>query len=276
MIKIDNAHDIIYESWIDAAYEIKVWKQDSIGTTNHIHNPLEFIYVIRGSLQAIVGELSGTVNEGEIVLASSYCPHSFRSVKGDYICIHLPTGVLPRYKTLLESRTLTNIKITDENGIILRFLSIMHELFDTKNDELYKNRDEVMINYFGNILFGLILPKCSFEIRSQSLNLVSAAAKLINEHYLEEISVKAIAKSLLCNQQQLSLQFREVMQMSLNEYISFLRLSKARSLLLSDFSMTLDEIAEGSGFNSTRHFLKCFKEHFGMTPKQMKQENLKK
>ncbi len=97
----------------------------------------------------------------------------------------------------------------------------------------------------------------------------------INDRYLEKITVKDIATQLLCNQQQLSLRFRDVMRMSLTDYICFLRLSKAKSLLLSDSSFTPDEIAETSGFNSTRHFLKCFKEHCGMTPKRMKQEALK-
>lgn len=57
-----------------------------------------------------------------------------------------------------------------------------------------------------------------------------------------------------------------------NEYINNRRLAKAKSMLLADRGVSIAEISEALGFNSANYFSRKFKEKFGVTPAQYRQE----
>lgn len=57
-----------------------------------------------------------------------------------------------------------------------------------------------------------------------------------------------------------------------NEYINNFRLSKATSMLVIEQSMSVAEIADTLGFNSANYFSRKFKEKFGVSPLQYRQE----
>ena len=64
--------------------------------------------------------------------------------------------------------------------------------------------------------------------------------------------------------------FREYMESSPKQYVLMLRLKKAKQLL-SIGNMKIWSIAETCGFESTAHFCRTFKAHFGITPKDYRE-----
>jgi signal transduction histidine kinase/DNA-binding response OmpR family regulator/ligand-binding sensor domain-containing protein len=52
-----------------------------------------------------------------------------------------------------------------------------------------------------------------------------------------------------------------------NDFIKTLRLKKAAKMISSDTTKNISEIAYEVGFNSPNYFSKCFKTHFGISPK---------
>lgn len=57
-----------------------------------------------------------------------------------------------------------------------------------------------------------------------------------------------------------------------NEYLNNIRLSKATSLLIIEQGMSIADIAYALGFNSANYFSRKFKDKFGMSPVQYRQE----
>ena len=57
-----------------------------------------------------------------------------------------------------------------------------------------------------------------------------------------------------------------------NEYLNNLRLSKATSMLVIEQGMSIADIAYSLGFNSANYFSRKFKEKFGISPAQYRQE----
>ena len=57
-----------------------------------------------------------------------------------------------------------------------------------------------------------------------------------------------------------------------NNFIQTIRLKKAADMLLSDPTKNISEIAYLTGFNSSRYFSMCFKNHFGVKPSKYIQD----
>lgn len=88
------------------------------------------------------------------------------------------------------------------------------------------------------------------------------------EAYLESpVSVPDIAKSAGLSKRQLERLFREKLGRTPTRYYLELRLSRAR-LLLRQTEMPILQVAVASGFHSASYFARCYRTHFGYSPKE--------
>jgi AraC-like DNA-binding protein len=65
----------------------------------------------------------------------------------------------------------------------------------------------------------------------------------------------------------------ETEELTLSKYIKIQRLDMARRLLSTSVS-SITQIAFHVGFNDTSHFNRCFKEHFNITPSQLRKKSI--
>ena len=94
-----------------------------------------------------------------------------------------------------------------------------------------------------------------------------AEAVAFMEANIEElISLDEIAGHVGLSRRQLERLFQKYLHCVPTRYYMRLRLMHARQLLLQT-SMPIVEIAFASGFVSTPHFSKCYREHFGIPPR---------
>lgn len=97
----------------------------------------------------------------------------------------------------------------------------------------------------------------------------------IKQNYEEKITVDDIAKYIHMNNSYISTSFKEKMGISISEYILNYRLSVAKNLLISSPESSISEIAHFTGFYDSSHFSKAFKQSFGITAKEFRQEGYK-
>lgn len=93
-----------------------------------------------------------------------------------------------------------------------------------------------------------------------------------NEYSSLDLNRKNIAKKYNLSEQYLSSLFKQETKMNLVEYINFVRINKAKSLL-NDSTYTVSEIAFKVGFNTIQNFNKTFKKITGVTPSQYRQNS---
>ena len=82
----------------------------------------------------------------------------------------------------------------------------------------------------------------------------------------ELISLDEIASHVGLSRRQLERLFQKYLHCVPTRYYMRLRLMHARQLLLQT-SMPIVDIAFASGFVSTPHFSKCYREYFGIPPR---------
>jgi len=106
-------------------------------------------------------------------------------------------------------------------------------------------------------------------------NLMQDITAWIQRHHKEEISMKRIANRFSFSPNYLGHIFKEMLGISVNNYITNLRLFNSCQLLINTDS-SVQKIAIDSGFKSIEYFNFVFKKHYGLTPtlyRQMARQN---
>ncbi|WP_394925118.1 AraC family transcriptional regulator [uncultured Robinsoniella sp.] len=80
-----------------------------------------------------------------------------------------------------------------------------------------------------------------------------------------ELSVEDISRELLINQTYLRRMFKSEMNMTISEYITECRVTRARELLKEGI-YKVSSISDMVGYNDVSYFSKCFKKYYGVSP----------
>ena len=150
------------------------------------------------------------------------------------------------------TETITTLEVRNP-AALKSYFEEMQRLIDTGKERLK------LLSVFYDMLSEL-----SYE---ESAGILTPALKFLKENFSHpDITNSALAD--MCNISEVYFRklFKEYTEKSPRQYILTLRLKKAKHLLsLGDNKIW--SIAEACGFESTAHFCRTFKEHFGMSPK---------
>ena len=104
-------------------------------------------------------------------------------------------------------------------------------------------------------------------------HVINRAMEYVQEHYCDpNISLIAVAKHVGMSSAHFSMIFSQTAGRSFINYLTALRLEKAKELL-STTDMLLSAIAMEIGYNEPNYFSHVFRKNVGMTPKEYRQQN---
>ena len=108
----------------------------------------------------------------------------------------------------------------------------------------------------------------------ESLNRLGEITEYIEKHYRESISLESIASKFYLSREYFSRYFRKHMGVTFSRYVNQVRLTH----IYQDICNTQDgimEIAERNGFTNYKLFNKMFREIYGCTPREVRQNKVK-
>lgn len=94
---------------------------------------------------------------------------------------------------------------------------------------------------------------------------VSQMLEYIAAHHDSTLTIQQVADHVQLNQNYAMGIFQKVMQLTMKQYITAMRVNHSRALL-SDSDKTILDIALTAGFNSSSRFYDTFKKYVGITP----------
>ncbi|MFT4104886.1 MAG: response regulator [Lacrimispora sp.] len=103
------------------------------------------------------------------------------------------------------------------------------------------------------------------SVRDNSV--IGRAKEYIDRNFYKNISLEDVSQKVGVNPNYLSSLFKKQLEMKYIEYLTELRMEKARNLLLNT-DLKVNEISEMVGYLSTKHFTRIYKEKFGVTPSE--------
>ncbi|MFC4776571.1 helix-turn-helix domain-containing protein [Paenibacillus sp. GCM10023252] len=101
--------------------------------------------------------------------------------------------------------------------------------------------------------------------------LVDKAIAYLEEHYAQDLSLEACAEACGTYPQKLSTAFKNMAGVNFIDYLTELRLTKAKELL-RDTCFKVNEVAAMVGYQPV-HFNRVFKKHVGRTPGQYREQS---
>ncbi|WP_240776432.1 GlxA family transcriptional regulator [Nitrincola alkalilacustris] len=93
------------------------------------------------------------------------------------------------------------------------------------------------------------------------------ALELMRTHVEEALTIDQICSRIGLSSRQLERLFRQYLEETPAQYYMALRLERARHLLQQS-SLSVLQIADACGFSSTSYFSRCYRQHFGNTPRE--------
>lgn len=118
-------------------------------------------------------------------------------------------------------------------------------------------------------IFADHIARKSNELTLQAANgeppFITRAKQFIYDHYTDDLSLRIISENVNTSRFYFCKQFRKVTGLSLTQFISRVRIEKAKNLLLNR-NLRVSEIAFEIGFQSLTHFNRAFKKINGQSP----------
>lgn len=109
------------------------------------------------------------------------------------------------------------------------------------------------------------------DITASSPQLPLLIKKYIDENYHRKIMVEEIGKMIGVNQNIIRKEFKTQYHITVNHYISELRMLKAKKLIV-DKEVMIKEIAIECGYEYVQNFTRAFKKKFGISPEKLRNE----
>ncbi|MBQ7564978.1 MAG: response regulator [Lachnospiraceae bacterium] len=92
----------------------------------------------------------------------------------------------------------------------------------------------------------------------------------VQEHYTEKLSLNLLSREFGFSRSYICALFQKYYNKSLTIYVTQLRMNHAKELL-ADRTILIKEVACLSGYTDYYHFFKVFKNHFGISPREMRE-----
>lgn len=129
-----------------------------------------------------------------------------------------------------------------------------------KRAKSHQKVEKYMKRYINNIASKIIQKK-----ESEYNHVVKKVCEYIEEKYSQNINLEDIANSVYLTSNYLSNLFKEETGKTIMNYLTEIRLKKAKKLLLNT-EYKVFEVAEKVGYKDARYFSQVFKKNVGITP----------
>jgi YesN/AraC family two-component response regulator len=105
----------------------------------------------------------------------------------------------------------------------------------------------------------------NIESSQTSKSPIREALQYVNNNLSRQISLKDVAGTVHLNPSYFSVLFKEQTRLTFSEYLTRKRLQAAKKLLLTT-NLPIEEVAQETGYQTAKYFIKLFKEYEGITP----------
>ncbi len=253
-------------------------------TGSHTHDYYEFYFFIDGNVSMVIADKTYPLSPGDLVLIPPHIPH--------YAIIH-DTEVYYQRFVFWISRDYCNqlLRISPAYGYIMQQASVnKHYIyhfdtiaFNAIQSKIFNLIQEIHQDRYGktakiqNQVCDLVfdLNRATYEAEhpiefKENASLYQNLVTYINAHLTDQISLDSIADHFYLSKYHISHVFKANLGISIKQYIIKQRLS-----LFKDYMCRNGEIGKAylqCGFSNYSSFYRDFKNEFGISPNEYKQQ----
>ena len=235
----------------------------------HLHQTLELVYVMKGSLELGVGLELFHMEEGDIGLVFPDVNHHcqvFSEQYSEVLYINIPTRTLGTYEELLKRKAPVYP--------VIKYGELPSEIYpaiQSMKGSVPKNI--WIVQAYLQVIFVRCIPLLTLTEKSQvgSNDLIYQTISYISANFRKSFLLEDMAKDLGVSKYVLSRVFSKTFHRNFNQYLNDARLGYAKQRLENTNDPTTN-ICLDSGFESQRTFNRVFKEKYMVSPSEYRRK----
>ncbi len=241
----------------------------------HLHDEIELLRVVSGSLKCIVGNDEYIAGVGEVIFVNSRVPHLVtvaydrsEQILVQYRIDDYIDNSMNKIGTVLARFS----EYTDRQCFVIQNCNELCESIDRMYNEFIRKslgyEEYIKSSIYATIAYlsrHKIIENNNKMLSSPNVVRIMPALEYIDENYSREITLEEISGVLNINPSYFCRLFKTATGSSFCEYLNFVRISKSEKLFkLSE--MSIMEISFDVGFSSVTYFNRIFRKIKGCTP----------
>lgn len=236
----------------------------------HLHNTLELIYMLDGTLELGVGQELYHMETGDIGIVFPDIIHHYQVFGNDphkIYCVNLAADRLGVFSEELQNFAPVCPVIPGKNlGEEISY-ALFRMMITGENEFL-------ILQAYLQIVLARCLPLLDLDEKSKvgSSDLIYQTVAYISRHFRENITLDKMAKELCVSKYAVSRVFSGTFHSNFNQYLNDARIRYACAQL-ENTQDSIIEICLDSGFESQRTFNRAFKERYRMSPSQYRKKS---
>lgn len=253
----------------------------------HAHPELELVFVLDGFGKRIIGNKIEPFESGDMVFIGSYVPHVWLSDASFYeVNSKLHSKVIITYFNPIKFEQFfdsvvefANIKKMIQQAIRgFRILGETRNIIAEKLISLSSKTGFEKVDGFLQIMHLISVSEdknfimnngdCKFD-QFDSDRLVDVI-KFIRSNFNKHISLSHVAGIACMTKESFCRLFKSRTKKKFSEYLEDFRMAQACEFLIQHSDKSISDIAYDCGYNSSSHFCKIFKDHYGQSPSQFR------
>ena len=255
-----------YEIRGDKHNDIKHFVQD-VQCRGQFHSRIEIMYVLEGHKKVIINDKEKILCPNNIALALSYDTHRYiRNSKSTQLLLTLPVDLFFNYYERYGKVMLNDYFITDPNEALM-IKPILYKIIENK-------ADPYVASGYCTALLGTLTRLLGTKEMPESIKQPALKEILhyIEENYKDDITIANLATRFGFSKNYMSQMFNAKVGIGFRDYLNFVRLKHAVAKMNSG-NNNITEVCYEHGFGSISTFYRCFKKHYGTSPKESKPYN---
>jgi|SRR5690625_237023 len=270
--RIDHYHpDVV-------AYYYKEWRDFQMQF--HSHEAIEIMYVISGACHVELENKMIPLKKGQFIMIDSYVQHRLiiennkpcRMLNIEFI-LKKKHGIFPSIKELSEENEHLQALLRDEQPfIVLKDLESLDQTLKSLVLELGEKDVRNSTVIIQTLLSQLLLKIARIIAHSKERTslptdiYIKEIINHIHHNYDVDIKVEDLASMVFLHPSYLHRIFKESMGCTIMEYLTDIRMDKAK-MLLAKTDIPITDISDYVGINSRQYFSFLFKKMTGETPR---------
>jgi len=252
---------------------------------NHWHSHIELLYFIRGEAVIECNSKPFYAQKGDLIVVNSNELHQGKCLSPDllYYCIIADTSLLSgqpndlcdaKYITpISQNQILFKNKISGDKAISDCIRNMIEELETQKYGfelEIKSSLYHLIVLLLRNHVKQLLTETEQIK-RKKNLERFNPVFEYIDNHFHDKISIEELARIANLSRYHFSRLFKEITNKTPGEYLNFVRINKAETLLkYSDMNVT--EVALSTGFSDPNYFSRIFKKYKHVSPSSIQKQ----
>ena len=252
----------------------------------HLHDEVEIVFVISGSVSITVSNENFKLNTNDFIIINSKEIHCFHKAYNNNIVLiiqndsnipvmsHTNIGKVRFQCNSVNFKKEDELKAIDE--IRNNLASIIFEICTKKKHyelSLFSMLLRIFTIIFRKFPYHVIDDK-ALKFGNENLNRISTVFQYIDKNYMYDISYRDAASLLHINEYYFSHLFKKYVGMSFGKYLTKIRVEKAKNLLMSS-EKPITEIASECGFANVKMLSRAFRSIEGCSPSQYRYSNIR-